>query len=73
MQKQRKYRKLRGRIIEYFGTYKNFAAEIGKSVITLSAKLNGIRGLSQGDMILWGKLLEIEPKDYGLYFFDDIL
>lgn len=64
-----KYKKLRGRIVERFGTQEKFAKEIGISETALSKKMQCKTGISQSDICLWSKLLEIEPEEYGLYFF----
>lgn len=64
-----KYKKLRGKIIEKFGTQEKFAKEIGISETALSKKMQCKTGISQSDICRWSKLLEIEQKDYGEYFF----
>lgn len=63
------YRKLRGRIIEKFGSQDNFAKVIGISNNSLSKKLNCKTGFSQSDITNWSKLLEIDSSEYGAYFF----
>lgn len=63
------YKKLRGRIIEKFGTQEKFAKEIGISETALSKKMQCKTGISQSDICLWSKLLGISPNDYGEYFF----
>lgn len=63
------YSKLKGRIIEKFGSQNNFAAALGISTVALSRKLNCVTGFSQKDILEWAKLLEIERDDYGAYFF----
>lgn len=63
------YKKLRGRIVEKFGTQEKFAKEIGISETALSKKMQGKTGISQSDICLWSKLLEILPEEYGVYFF----
>lgn len=63
------YNKLRGRIIEKFGSQSNFSREIGISQQALSKKMNCKIGLSQEDIVLWGTLLDIAPEDYKAYFF----
>lgn len=62
------YSKLRGRIIEKFGSYANFAKALGKSEIIVSKKLNNKSSFSQKSMTEWGNLLDIEANDYGIYF-----
>ena len=66
---QYEYRKLIGRIIEKFGTRKKFAEAIGISENSLSLKLNDKIGISKEDMVLWGKLLDIDVSEFGDYFF----
>lgn len=64
-----KYKKLRGRIIEKFGTLSRFAKAIGISETALSKKMQCKTGISQSDICLWSKLLDIKPEEYGSYFF----
>ena len=63
------YNKLRGRIIEKYGTQENFAKTIGLSTNSISKKMTGKSGFSQEDIELWSKKLEIEQAEYGEYFF----
>lgn len=65
-----KYNKLRGRIIEKFGSFGCFAKEIGLSNNSLSKKLTGKTGISQEDIEKWSDLLDIETSEYGVYFFN---
>ena len=64
------YKKLRGRIVEVFGTNKAFAEKLKISENALSKKLNGKTGLSQQDIILWSDLLGVAPVDYGAFYFE---
>lgn len=64
-----KYDKLRGRIIEKFGSQAKFAEALGVSDVTVSRKMNGNVGFSQRDMKQWGELLDISESDFGEYFF----
>ena len=66
---QYEYRKLIGRIIEKYGTRKEFAKKVGLSENSMSLKLNGKTGFSRDDMIQWGKLLDIDVAEFGSYFF----
>ena len=66
---QYEYRKLIGRIVEKYGTRKEFAKVLGISENTMSLKLNGKTGFSREDMVRWGELLDIEVNDFGAYFF----
>lgn len=63
------YNKLRGRIIEKYGSQTKFAKEIGISQQALSRKMNCKIGFSQEDIVLWGHLLDISPTEYSVYFF----
>lgn len=69
MGKRYAYNKLRGRIVELYGTQKNFARYVGLSEITVSAKLNCEIGFSQEDIEKWGELLNIPKESYHAYFF----
>ena len=66
---ERKYLKLRGRIIEKFGTYGDFANSIKMNRSSLACKLNGIRGISKKDIALFCKALDISKQEIGDYFF----
>ena len=65
------YSKLRGRIIEKFGSIRAFARAYGLSYVTMSNKLNGKVGISSDDMVKMSRpeLLDIQPAEYHLYFF----
>lgn len=64
--------KLRGRIVEKFGTISAFTEALGSSMVTVSAKLNNKSGFSRGDIERWSELLEIPFAEIGLYFFTKI-
>lgn len=66
------YKKLKGRIIEKFGTRKAFAKAIGLSENSLSLKLNCKTGISQEDITLWSRpeLLDISPAEYSVFYFE---
>ena len=65
----RNYLKLRGRIIEKFGTYKDFAESLNMNRATLSCKLNSVRGISKKDIAVFCKALDISKQEIGDYFF----
>ena len=65
------YKKLRGRIVEMFGSQQEFAEHIGVTIQTVSRKLNGKVGFSQKDIVIWSEALGLELKDAGLYFLCD--
>lgn len=61
--------KLRGRIVERYGTLRNFAAELGLSAVAVSNKVNGSAGFSKEDIIKWSELLDIPAEEVGESFF----
>ncbi|WP_315265028.1 DUF739 family protein [Tannerella forsythia] len=63
------YRKLRGQIIEHFGTQKAFAEALGVSTRTLSLKLNSRIPFTQDEIAKAINLLQAEPHDIKAYFF----
>lgn len=65
------YSKLRGRIIEKFGTIRAFAEAYGLSLVTMSNKLNGKVSISMDDIVKMSapELLDIQPCEYHTYFF----
>lgn len=63
------YSKLRGRIIEKFGTLSRFAEELGTSLVVVSNKLQNKTGFSRADIEKWAGLLDISGNEYDLYFF----
>ena len=67
------YSKLRGRIIEKFGSQSRFAKHLGITEQTVTAKLNGRSRFTQEDIIAWCNALDIEPENVGDYFFVQIL
>lgn len=65
------YSKLRGRIIEKFGSIKAFAKAYGISYVAMSKKLNGKIVISPDDIVKMSApdFLDIQPNEYHLYFF----
>lgn len=63
------YAKLRGRIIEKYGTVAAFAKHIDRSMNSVSKKLNGRAVFTQRDINLWAESLDFGPDEYGDYFF----
>ena len=61
--------KLRGRIIEKFGSQSKFAESVKCSLSFLSQYLNGKKKLDQPTMEKWINALEIENVDIYDYFF----
>lgn len=65
------FSRLRGRIIEKFGTIGNFAEKTSKSRVSVSNKLSGETDISREDICEWAKLLEISDEEISHYFFED--
>lgn len=65
-----KYDKLRGRIIEKYGSQEKFAEILGISSNSMSKKMNGKTGFSQKDIVRWAELLDIDKPAYSEYFFN---
>lgn len=63
------YRKLKGKIIEKYGSVYKFAIAFGKSKQTISMKLNNKRGISAEDIIKMCEMLDIEKDEIPDYFF----
>lgn len=63
------YSRLRGRIIEKYGTQGKFAEANNITDRSVSLKLNNGIGLSQEEIIDWCKKLDIELDKIPYYFF----
>ncbi|MBS6280273.1 MAG: DUF739 family protein [Lachnospiraceae bacterium] len=63
------YNKLKGRIIEVFGSQAEFAKAMKWSERTLSLKLNGKIAWKQTDIVSAVKLLNLTDSDIKEYFF----
>lgn len=63
------YNKLRGRIVEKYGTQRDFAEKLGISNNTLSLKMNNQVRFTTDDITKIVELLEIEHEKIGEYFF----
>lgn len=63
------FRKLRGKIIEKYGSIENFSKAYGKSKQAVSMKLNNKIAISSEDIIKMSKMLDINRDEIGDYFF----
>lgn len=63
------YSKLRGRIVEKFGSQSDFAKVFGCSERTLSLKMNGKISWKQSEMLKVMSLLGLSGEDIQDYFF----
>ncbi len=61
--------KLRGKIVEKFGTQDKFAEAAKITPGTLSQKLNGKSDFTRLEILKWCELLEIPTQDISDYFF----
>lgn len=64
-----RYNKLRGRIVEIFGSQAKFADKIGQSEQIITAKLSGRSSFTQENIVSWCQALDIDQNDIGSYFF----
>ena len=63
------YGKLRGRIVEVYGKYGEFAKAMGWSRQTLSNKLAHKTEFTQTEILKVCEVLDIDLADIGIYFF----
>lgn len=63
------YGKLKGRIVEKFGSQSRFAEALGTTENTVSRKMQSKVEFSKDDMIKWSELLDIPHGDIPDYFF----
>lgn len=63
------YNKLRGRIVEIYGSQTEFAKAMQWSERTLSLKMNGKIPWKQTDIVTAVRLLELSETDIQEYFF----
>lgn len=63
------FSKLKGRIVEKYGTQAEFAKAFGISENSLSLKMNNKTKFSADDIIKITDMLDIQQTDVGLYFF----
>ena len=63
------YSKLRGKIIEKYGTQLDFAKALNIPYQKVSKTLNSKRAMDQTEIAQWAVLLGICVSDYGTYFF----
>ena len=64
-------RKLRGRIIEKYGTIGAFCDAVGFSRVTASKVLYGKTTPTPKHLMEWCRLLGIEREDIGIFFYPE--
>ena len=65
--------KLRGRIIEKYGTIGNFAKALKKPISYVSRIINGNKDMTTREIGVWSRLLQISSEEIVLYFFAGIV
>lgn len=63
------YSKLKGKIIEVYGSLSAFAEDLGISIQSLSQKLKNKSKISQKEIVIWSDKLNIDSTEIHLYFF----
>lgn len=63
------YSKLKGKIIEKYGTQREFAKEFGVSKNSFSMKMNNKISFSTNDILKITNMLNIDKDDISSYFF----
>jgi len=64
------YRRLLGKIKEFYGTQEKFANDLNIGRVSLSQRLNGKLSFTQNEICRAVKLLQIDQRDIPMYFFD---
>lgn len=67
------FAKLRGRIIEKFGSQRAFAQHIGTTEQTITNKINGKTTFSTADIKEWSAELSIPVDSIGEFFFAPVV
>ena len=67
------YSKLRGRIVEKYGSISKFSEKLSKSRTSVDLKLNNKVDISRAEILEWSKLLDINAYEYSSYFFTEKL
>lgn len=65
------YNKLKGRIVEKYGSQCEFAKALNISESLVSLRMQNKVGFSKDDMVKWAKLLDIDTSEIWDYFFAD--
>ncbi len=57
-------RKLKGKIVELYGSQTNFAMKIGEDETFVSRVINGRRRLNEKQQRRWAKALKVNSEDF---------
>lgn len=71
MKRKYNYNKLKGRIVEIYGTQKAFSNAVGLSRQAVSNKLNNIVNFSQDEIMKSTEILNIPTSQISEYFFSE--
>ena len=63
------YAKLKGRIVEKYGSQRDFAKALGISECSMTQKMNGHSFFSQTEIYRAIEILDIDPRTVTSYFF----
>lgn len=63
------YSKLKGRIVERFGSQRAFAEKLGITEVSLTRKMQNQAAWKQSEIVKAKNLLGIPPEETDLYFF----
>lgn len=64
------YDKLRGRIVEKYGSQSNFARKMGVHPVSVNQKMLGNVGFTVENIRKWSEMLDISRDEIGAYFFE---
>lgn len=67
------YSKLRGRIVEKYGSISKFSEQLAISRTSVDLKLNNKVDISRSEILEWSELLDIKSEEYSSYFFTEKL
>lgn len=67
------YSKLRGRIVEKYGSISKFSEQLAISRTSVDLKLNNKVDISRSEILEWSDLLDIKSEEYSSYFFTEKL
>lgn len=65
------YRKLKGRIVEKYGSQTRFVKKYGISENSFSMKMNNKTRFSSDDIVKMSEMLDIPKEEVGEYFFTE--
>lgn len=69
----KRFAKLRGRIVEKYGTQARFAEFLGITEQTVTAKLSEKTAFTLDEIVVWCNALDIQTDEVGVYFFEEKL